>query len=204
VADRLSWRTRPPLARIAAPVAGPGSAAAGVVARPLAVLGLATVLARKGARDAVRARVAVLHGVTPPDGPARAAAGDVAFVATGPGAWLAVDESGRAGWAAGLAGELEGLASVSDQSDGYVAVRLEGPAVRDVLVKGVFLDLHPQAFPVDAVAATTLAHMGVILWRRHEEAFDLLAFRSYAGSLWHWLAESTAEYGLAVASAAQP
>ena len=204
MADGLIWGIRPPLARLAAPVAGPRSAAAGVVARPLAVLGLATVLARKGARGAVHARVAALHGVTPPDGPTRAAAGDVAFVATGPGAWLAVDESGRPGWAARLAGELEGLASVSDQSDGYVAVRLEGPAVLEVLAKGVFIDLHPQAFPVGAAAATTLAHIGVILWRRDEEAFDLLAFRSYAGDLWRWLAESAAEYGLAVASEAQP
>jgi len=202
VVEPLSWTPLAPLAGIARPVAP--SAQVGVIARPIAFLGLATVLARKGAGDALRERIAATHGVALPDGPRRVAAGDVAFVATGPGAWLAVDESGRAGWAAQLAGELSGLASVSDQSDAYVAVRLEGPAVRDLLAKGVFLDLDPHAFPIGAAAGSSLAHMGVILWRRDELAFELLAFRSFARSLWHWVEISAAEYRLAVRPAGQP
>ena len=85
-----------------------------------------------------------------------------------------------------------------DQSDGYAGLRLEGPAVLEVLAKGVFLDLHLSAFPVGSAAGVTVSHIGVILWRREETAFEMLCFRSYARSFWHWLEESAAEYGLAV------
>jgi sarcosine oxidase subunit gamma len=118
------------------------------------------------------------------------------MVATAPGAWLAVDEAGGPEWAEDLVEAMEGLASVSEQSHGYAKVRLEGPAALDVLAKGPFLDLHLSAFPVGAAAVTDASHMGLILWRRGPLAFDLLCFRSYASSLWDWLEESAAEYGL--------
>ena len=190
------WKPTGALAGIAAPAPVVG---AGLIAQPLENLGLATVLARKGSREALAAKVKATYGLDLPKGPGRAAAGAVSLVATGPGAWLAVSEGGPDGWAQSLAVTLEGLASVSDQSDGYAAVRLQGPAVVDVLAKGVFLDLHPSVFPVGAAGGTVVAHMGVILWRREALVFDLLSYRSYAASLWHWLEESAAEYGMEVA-----
>lgn len=195
MADLAPWKPVGPLAGVAAPAPVAG---AGLIAQPLETLGLATVLARKGRREALAAKVKTLYGLDLPIRPGRVAAGTASFVATGPGAWLAVSEAGPEGWAETLTAQLEGLASVSDQSDGYVAIRLEGPAVIDILAKGVFLDLHPSVFPIGAAGGTTLAHMGVILWRREGLAFDLLTFRSFAASLWHWLEESAAEYGLAV------
>jgi methylglutamate dehydrogenase subunit D len=199
MADLMMWKPSGPLAGIANPAV---VASAGVIAQPLDNLGLATVLARKGGREAFAAKVKALYGIELPTRPGRTAAGAVSFVATGPGAWLAVNEAGPGDWAQSLGEVLAGLASVSDQSDGYVAIRLEGPKVADVLAKGVFLDLHPSTFPVGASAGTVIAHMGVILWRREELVFDLLTFRSFAASLWHWLEESAAEHGLAVLPAA--
>jgi heterotetrameric sarcosine oxidase gamma subunit len=173
-------------------------AGARVTARPLEGLGLASVHARKGDIAALTTKVKELFGLDLPDSPRRVAAGAVAFVATGPGAWMAVCEGATSGWADQLAGQLEGLAAVCDQSDGYAAIRLEGPAVLDVLAKGVFIDLDVRVFPVGSAAGVTVAHVGVVLWRREDLAFEMLSFRSYAGSFWHWIEESAGEYGLAV------
>ncbi len=107
-------------------------------------------------------------------------------------------EDGAAGWPEQLARELEGLASVMDQSDGYAGVRVDGPAAVDVLAKGVFIDLHDKAFPVGSAAGVSVAHIGVILWRRDAAAYEMLCFRSYAASFWHWLEESAAEFGMTV------
>lgn len=124
-------------------------------------LALATVMARKGADPA-----AIL---------ARAGA---RLIPTGPGTWLALGEADD------LAARLSGLASVSDQSGGYIVYRIAGPQARALLQKGAFIDL---SVPVNA-AVTMIAHMGVILWQVDEAPeYDLALFRSYAESFAHWL-----------------
>ena len=47
------------------------------------------------------------------------------------------------------------------------------------------------------VAVTVIAHVGAVVWRRNG-CFAFAVFRSYAGSFWHWLAASAAEFGLTV------
>ncbi len=190
-----SWQAVSAFAGVTAPVHVPG---AGLAVTVLDGLGLASVHARKGAGAALAAKVKATYGADLPQRPQRIAAGDLAFVGTGPGAWMAVGEAGPLGFADRLAADLAGLASVNDQSDGYAALRLEGPAVLDVLAKGVFLDLHDSAFPVGSAAGVVIAHIGAILWRREAMVFEVLVFRSYAASFWQWVEESALEYGLAV------
>jgi len=175
---------------------------AGVRATALETLNLATVIVRNGQGKALAAKVKKLFGVTLVEGSKRSGDGVVSFIGTAPGIWIAVNEAYSPLWVADLAKELEGLASVSDQSDGYAGLRLEGPRVLDVLAKGVFLDLHMSAFPVGAAAGVSVHHVGVILWRREELSFDFLCFRSYASDFWHWVEESAAEFGLAVSTQA--
>jgi methylglutamate dehydrogenase subunit D len=97
---------------------------------------------------------------------------------------------------------LGDTAAVTDQSDGYAVLRLSGPFVRAVLEKCVSIDLHERAFASGSVASTRCAHIGVILWRLDDNAgfpvFEMAVFRSFARSLWHFLEESAAEFGLAV------
>jgi sarcosine oxidase subunit gamma len=70
-----------------------------------------------------------------------------------------------------------------------------------MLAKGCMVDLHPSAFPPGAAALTSIAHIGVHLWRIDERldggdpAFDLLVARSMAASFWSWAAASAAEFG---------
>ncbi len=88
-------------------------------------------------------------------------------------------------------------AAVSDQSDARAALRLSGPNVRDMLGKGCMIDLHPAAFPPGAAAMTSIAHMGVHLWRVDEPPcdgdaiFDILIARSMAASFWSWVTNAS-------------
>lgn len=146
---------------------------------------LATILARKGAgSDVLGARL----GLTLPQGAKTARDGDMTLIATGPGVWLAVSESGQADWVDGLRGTLAGIASVSEQSAGYVVLRMSGPGARELLQKGAFIDLHPDVFQVGAAAVTVIAHIGVILWKVDDApTFDVAVFRSLSGSFREWI-----------------
>lgn len=156
-----------------------------IVVEERAGFGLATVMARKGVAPAA---IGAALGVAMRDGPCSSAGDGIALLGTGPGSWLAHADAAAADWAAALRDRLEGVATVSDQSGGYAIFRLSGPGARTVLQRGVPIDLHPAAFPPGAVAVTVIAHIGVII-RQVDDApsYDVLLFRSFAGSFRHWL-----------------
>jgi heterotetrameric sarcosine oxidase gamma subunit len=171
-------------------------------------LGLASLLTLKGQRVTVAERLATAYGIALPDGPNRVAVDDVAVIGTGPGKWLAVREGAANGLAVDLAALLEGAAAVADQSDGYAVLRLQGPALRQVLAKGVAIDLHDLAFLVNQAAVTAIAHIGVIVWRLDDgpdgsPVFEIALFRSMAGSFMHWLESSAGEFGLKVVNSTE-
>ena len=148
-------------------------------------LGIATVMARKGV-DAAAIGAAV--GLVPPSGPERVGDAELAWIATGPGVWLAMTEAPADDWPDALERQLAGLYAVSDQSGSYAVFRLSGPRTRDLLQRGAAIDLHPAAFGPGASATTAIAHIGVILWRPDpSETFEVALFRSFAGSFRHWL-----------------
>jgi len=156
----------------------------GVTVRLRDDLTVVAVLARKGAD------VAAALGIA--DGPRHSRAGALTSLGIGPGRWLLLGQKPEA-----LREKLAGLASLSDHSDGYAVFEVSGPCVREGLAKGVPLDLHPAVF-TDAVAVTAIAHIGAIIWQCGENRFAIAVFRSYAGSFWHWLAASAAQFGLEV------
>lgn len=179
-----------------APLASPG-----VVALERDGLGLAVVLVRRNKQEQLAQSIRDGFGVELPCGPRRIAAGDFAIAGTSPGGWLATHTRGSAALTGFLDGLVGGLASVSDQSDGYCVLRLVGSKVRDTLCKLVPVDIHQNAFPVGAVAATAAAHISVTIWRVEDHtdgtpAFEIVVPRSLAGDLWEVLSESAAEYGL--------
>ncbi len=162
-------------------------------------LGLATVAARKGQADALKAEVAKAYGVELPAS-SRVAQGPVGFVGYGPGQWLAISES-LANEALGrdLHAKLQGLASISDQSGGRTVLRVSGKRVREVLAKGLPIDLDPRAFPVGSAATSAISLMGVQLWQLDDtSSYDIAIFRSLSESFWRWLTASAAEYGYQV------
>jgi len=160
-------------------------------------LALASVMARNGRADALAQRIGATFGLDLPMVPRRVAAGPIAFAWAGPGHWLASAE-GTEGpvFETRLRREFPDLASISDQSDGRVVVRVGGPRARDALAKGVTIDLHPRAFGPGDAAVTSVAHVGVHLWQIDAApTYEFAIPRSLAAAFWHWLTESAAEFG---------
>jgi len=177
------------------PEGGPG-----VVMAERIGIGLATLAVRKGKAAALDGMVQAVYGAALPDSALLAAGPHAAFIGTGPGQWLAVSEHlAHGALAADLAAKLAGLASVSDQSDGRAVIRIAGPRARDVLAKGLPIDLHPSVFRPTTAATGSIALMGVTLWQVDDmPTYDVAVFRSLAGSFWTWLTASAAEFGYEV------
>jgi len=99
-----------------------------------------------------------------------------------------------------LARELPTLAgTVTMLSAARVRIRITGPAARDVLAKGIALDLHPRAFQVGRSAQTGLHHTGVFLERTGEDSYEIYLPRTYAESIWEWLIDAALPFGYDVA-----
>jgi heterotetrameric sarcosine oxidase gamma subunit len=171
----------------------------GITVRERKGLALATVMVRKGQTAELAAKVKAQFDIALPSGPHGSGNHTMSFLGTGPSRWLVTHDAPPPRFVEGLAQQLDGLASVVDQSSAYGVLRLWGPAVLDVLAKGVAMDLDAQAFPAGSVALTQIAHIGTTLWKVDEiPTFHVAVARSMAGSFLHWLETSAAMYGLAV------
>ena len=82
---------------------------------------------------------------------------------------------------------LRAHAALSDQSDGWAGLRLEGADSAAVLARLLPLDLRLNGFPPGHAARAPLNHMQALILRTGEEAFDLRVFRSMAGTAVHEL-----------------
>ena len=173
---------------------------AGVTISERIGLGLATVAARKGQARSLQDRVREAYGVDLPQTSRVVVGRDVSFVGYGPGQWLAVSETlASEAMARDLAERLKGLASMSDQSSGRTVIRVSGTRARDVLAKGLPIDLDPRVFPLGSAATSTISLMGVQLWQADDtRSYDIAVFRSLSESFWRWLAASAAEFGYEV------
>ena len=160
-------------------------------------LSLATVIAAEGQEAAVKEIVSARLGLSLPEAGKASIQDERRLVWSGPRQWLALDEPGGLD---GLAAALQGVAAVSDQSGSRALLRIGGCDARNLLAKGIALDLHPRAFRAGSAATTVLAHLGVQLWQVDDApAYELAVGRSFTGSLWSWLSEAGAEFGIAVA-----
>jgi len=144
---------------------------------------IVSVLARKDQGQTLAARCGLR------DAPKISGTNNVTALGVGPARWLFLGQSVEE-----LA-SLRDMASLSDHSDGYAVFEIWGPAARAALAKGVPVDLHPDRF-TDDVAVTVIAHIDAIVWRTSQDRFAIAVLRSYAGSFWHWLSASAAEFGL--------
>ena len=97
--------------------------------------------------------------------------------ALGPGQWLVVGEGPVAAQA------LDG-AAVVDGGDGRVRIKVSGEGAVDLIASGAGLDLRLAKFPVGATATTLWRHIGIVLTRVEEDAFEVVVGRSFARSLW--------------------
>jgi sarcosine oxidase subunit gamma len=143
-------------------------------------------------------RVREATGVAPPPPGNSASNDDLSLLWTAPGRWLIVSEL-RADLAETLIAAIDvDTGTVSDLGHARCVLRLSGPMAPSVLAKGLPIDLHLRAFPVDGVVQGNIHHMGVLVHRAAADAFDLYVFRGFAVSLLEWLTDAATEYGCAV------
>ena len=92
-----------------------------------------------------------------------------------------------------------GMGGVVSLSHSRTRIFIEGQHARDVLAKGVAVDLHPDVFAIDQFAMTGLDHTPILLLRTGANRYELLAMRTFALTVWDWLADAALEFGYEVA-----
>lgn len=120
--------------------------APGLVLQELTQFALASVIARKDQAVQVAEAAQGAFNASPPKTPAITAGNDLAFLWSGPNHWLALGPQVAENIETRLEAVFGPHASIFDQSGSRVLLELSGQRVRDVLAKGVSIDLHPRAF----------------------------------------------------------
>ena len=87
------------------------------------------------------------------------------------------------------------VGAVTSLSHSRTRIVIEGACARDVLRKGIPLDFDPDVFRIDQAALTGLHHTPVLIHRAGADRYELYAMRSFALSVWEWLADAALEYG---------
>ncbi len=80
--------------------------------------------------------------------------------------------------------------AVTDVSDAYVTIAVEGALATALFARGCGLDLSPEAFGNSACTRTRLAQLAVVLRRVTSERFECLVDRSAAQWLHDWMEDA--------------
>ncbi|CAN0584236.1 unnamed protein product, partial [Ectocarpus sp. 12 AP-2014] len=124
-------------------------------------------------------------------GPGEAAAGQsVRCFWAAPGQWM-IEGQGRADedFAAAVAAEAPGC-SVTEQTDGWVIIDIEGPAKALETLRERLINLPASALAPGKATRTLMHHMSVFVIRRSDDRLTVMGMRMLAGSLWHTLTET--------------
>ncbi|CAN7340929.1 sarcosine oxidase subunit gamma [Mesorhizobium caraganae] len=196
----FSWDVRSPLDRALVAGAYGARGDAGVSLTEIRNFDLVQVMARRGkAADMAKAAKA-RFGVAAPQTPKAVGTSDATLIWSGPDQFFVLSKGKHTTEA--LAQTFVSSASLSDQSHARVLISISGVKARTMLAKLSSIDLHPDAFPIGAAAATSIDHTSVTLWRENDRdglaVFNVLVFATFAESLWHTMQDSAAEYGVAI------
>lgn len=85
---------------------------------------------------------------------------------------------------------LDTSAYITDQSDSWAGLCIEGESAVLALERICPIDLHPSVFAIDQVTRTIMEHLAVIILREAENRFLLLSPASSANSFLHALKTS--------------
>jgi methylglutamate dehydrogenase subunit D len=172
----------------------------GVVISERRDLGMVSIMARKDGATALSAAAQAAFGVALPQTPRRVEGNGIAFVWAGPERWLALaHHHSSEDLALTLSEVFAGTAALTAQGDGRAIIRLGGAHARDVLAKGLAIDLHPRAFRPGDTAVTSALHLEVQIWQCDDRpTYEIALFRGFARSFWLWLAQAAAPYGYLV------
>jgi methylglutamate dehydrogenase subunit D len=181
----------------------------GVTVALRADLALAVVMARNGNTEDLRRQVQDRFGVALPTAARHPQSGGdarfdgLSFFWAGPGRWRARTpaQTGPA-LETTLRAALSSLASVINQTDGRSIFHIGGPKARDVLGRGLPVDIDARQFGPGDTALTLAGHINVHFWQLDPSpAYEFAVSRSFAGSFYEWLLAISAKYGVLVVPA---
>jgi sarcosine oxidase subunit gamma len=116
----------------------------------------------------------------------------------GPDEWLVVGPDGEQTTTerALRAALNDAFGSIVDVSANRALLEISGGKARELLARGVTIDLDPPSFGPDHCAQTLLAKAQVIIERRDESAFLLYVRTSLAGYVASWLLDAAGDPSL--------
>ncbi len=85
---------------------------------------------------------------------------------------------------------LSETTAMTDQSDGWVVMMLEGSSARDVLARLCPLDFRPQVFKRGHTARSLVGHMNGSITRTGVQAYMIMVFRSMAATAVHEISDA--------------
>ena len=127
--------------------------------------------------------------------------GDVRIIWLGPDEWWVVaPDARRAELIDALRNAFAGQhTNLTDVSESRTVISLAGPAARDVLARGISLDLHPRAFGPGQCAQTSLSRTNVVLHQTdNTPSYEIYVLKSFADYLWRWIGLIAEDFGLTV------
>jgi len=161
---------------------------AGLNVTLLAPLRINSVQVRKGQSAELAKALKRHHQLSLVDGAVCTGKSDLVFIGTGPGAWLAFWPENLEQPINQLTDQLDGLASITDQSSAYRLLRVTGAATKSLLARGLALNLEKPAFKTNDVLVSSIAHIGVVVWQIDDRpTFIIGVASSYCESFCHWL-----------------
>jgi heterotetrameric sarcosine oxidase gamma subunit len=87
------------------------------------------------------------------------------------------------------------VGAVIPLSHSRTSIVIEGAQARELLAKGIPLDLHPDVFPPGRFALTGVHHTPVLIHRSGESRYELYVMRTFAQSIWDWLIDAVMPLG---------
>ena len=92
-------------------------------------------------------------------------------------------------------------AVVTELGHSRTILRVSGEAAREVLARGLPVDLEPGVFAPGAFAQSGIHGVSVVCHRSGRDQFDLIVPRNFAVVIYEWLEETAAQFGYTVAEA---
>jgi sarcosine oxidase subunit gamma len=147
------------------------------------------------------AAVKVATGADLPSANTVSAADDLRLLWLGPNEWWVVTpDAKRTELIERLRQAFAGQhTAVVDVSESRTVITISGPAARDVLARGISLDLHPRAFGPGQCAQTGMSKANVVLHQiDNQPSYEIYILKSFSDYLWRWIGLVAEDFGMAV------
>ncbi|HEY4162105.1 MAG TPA: sarcosine oxidase subunit gamma family protein [Dongiaceae bacterium] len=114
--------------------------------------------------------------------------------------WLVAPSENRTALIEQLTNTFSGQhTAIIDVSESRTVIGLAGSSARDLLARGVSLDLHPRVFGPGQCAQTSTSKANVLLHQTGAEpSYEIYILKSFADYLWRWMSLTAEDFGLAI------